>query len=299
MMILSKKAFVVFVFSALFIAACSPKIDITQLRQEADSTFSAGNYDTALSIWQQIIAYKTKKNQPLEKSTLLQAGRSAYRAGKTDTALIYLEKLENTGYENPEMYYLLAECYREIDNLSKEIMALENYDEKFPGADRIDEVRLRLFDTYMQSENHELAMRLWPDIEQYASGDYDLLKSYFKLNEEMENESVVDSLASVILKIQSRDTDALEYLGKKYYWKAENRYNEAHEAYYANQTRTQYNKLLKELDKVTADFKRALDYFKVLYQVDPRPQYANYLGNIYARFDDDKKAKYYHKKAKE
>lgn len=299
MMNLSKKVFVFFVFSALLIAACSPKIDIAQLRQKADSTYASGQYDSALRIWQQIIAFKTKKNQPLEKYTLLEAGRSAYRAGKTDTALIYLEKLENTEYENPEMYYLLAQSYRDIDNLSKEIMALEDYDSKFPRADRIEDVQLRLYDTYMESENYALAMELWPEIEQQAAGNYELLKSYFRLNQKLDNASAVDSLARVILEIESNDTDALEYLGKKYYWKAENHYNEAHEAYYANQTRTQYNKLLKELEKVTADFKRALEYFKVLYQFDPKPEYANYLGNIYARFDDDEKAKYYHNKAKE
>ncbi|MCF8234762.1 MAG: hypothetical protein K9G67_14500 [Bacteroidales bacterium] len=299
MMNLNKKAFVIFVFSALLIAACSPKIDIAQLRQKADSTYTAGQYDSALRIWQQIIAFKTKKNQPLEKYTLLEAGRSAYRAGKTDTALIYLEKLENTGYENPEMYYLLAQCYRDIDNLSKEIMALEDYDNKFPRADRIEDVQLRLYDTYMESENYALAMELWPEIEQQAAGNYELLKSYFRLNQKLDNTSTVDSLARLILEIEPNDTDALEYLGKKYYRKAENRYNEAHEEYYANQTRTQYNKLLKELEKVTADFKKALEYFKVLYRLDPKPEYANYLGNIYARFDDDEKAKYYHNKAKE
>jgi len=299
MMNLSKTSIVIFLFSVLVLAACSPKIDIRQLRQQANSTYAAGEYDSALSIWQQIIAYKTKKSQPLEKFTLLEAGRSAYRAGKNDTALIYLEKLENTGYEDPEMYYLLAQCYREIDNLSKEIMALEDYVDKFPRAERIGEVRLRLFDTYIESENYKLAMDLWPDINQQAAGNYDLIKSYFRLNKELDNSSRLDSLASVILKIEPNDADALEYLGKKYYWKAENLYNEAHEAYYANQTRTQYNKLLKTLDKVTADFKRALEYFKVLYQLSPRPEYANYLGNIYARFDDDEKAKYYHNKAKE
>jgi hypothetical protein len=65
-------------------------------------------------------------------------------------------------------------------------------------------------------------------------------------------------------------------------------------AYEENKTRKQYARLLKAFKIVTVDFKLSLDYYTRLYKLYPRPEYAKYLGNIYARLSDEKNAKYYH-----
>jgi hypothetical protein len=49
---------------------------------------------------------------------------------------------------------------------------------------------------------------------------------------------------------------------------------------------------------VTAEFKLALTYFDKLYAVNPSPDYAKYIGDIYNRLDDKKKADYYYEKSK-
>jgi tetratricopeptide (TPR) repeat protein len=59
----------------------------------------------------------------------------------------------------------------------------------------------------------------------------------------------------------------------------------------------QYARLLKAFKIVTLDFKQSLDYYMRLYNLYPKPEYAKYLGNIYARLSDEKNAKYYHDKA--
>ena len=64
-------------------------------------------------------------------------------------------------------------------------------------------------------------------------------------------------------------------------------------AYEKNKTRKQYNVLVKELDLVTADFKKALPYLEKLWKQNPGKEYAGYFANIYARFGDEKKAGYY------
>jgi len=87
----------------------------------------------------------------------------------------------------------------------------------------------------------------------------------------------------------------LDWTAKKYFWKAENRYQDELKAYEKNKTNKQYNKLLKALDIVSADFKTSLDYFKKFYTIDPNPGTAKYLGNIYNRLDDKKKADYYYR----
>jgi hypothetical protein len=68
-------------------------------------------------------------------------------------------------------------------------------------------------------------------------------------------------------------------------------------AYEENKTRRQYDILVKAFKTVTVDFKRSLEYYTRLYNLYPKPEYARFLGNIYARLSDEKNAKYYQGKA--
>jgi hypothetical protein len=88
-------------------------------------------------------------------------------------------------------------------------------------------------------------------------------------------------------------------MAKKYYNIAENRYQAEMKAYENNKTRKQYALLLEALDEITEEFKISLGYFETLYRLNPRPVYANYMGNIYVRFNDQEKADYYLNLAKE
>ena len=69
-------------------------------------------------------------------------------------------------------------------------------------------------------------------------------------------------------------------------------------AYKAKRTNSQYSRLLKALEQVYPDFRKSRDYYLKLYKIDPKKEYANYLGNIFTRLDDKEKAEYYYKKAK-
>ncbi len=126
-----------------------------------------------------------------------------------------------------------------------------------------------------------------------------MLEGYFITNKALENDSVCNILASELLKLDENNLAGLDWEAKKYFWQAENLYKDEMEAYEKNKTNRQYNKLLKSLDVVSADFKTSLGYFKTLYELDPSPKYAKYLGNIYNRLDDKPKADYYYSKAEE
>ncbi|MCA1759428.1 MAG: hypothetical protein LC658_06640, partial [Bacteroidales bacterium] len=81
----------------------------------------------------------------------------------------------------------------------------------------------------------------------------------------------------------------------KIYHQAEERYQREMKKYENNRTRSQYRILLKELDKVTANFRVALVYFEKLWELKPesRKDYAGYMSNIHLRFNDEQKANYY------
>ena len=101
-----------------------------------------------------------------------------------------------------------------------------------------------------------------------------------------------------ILKLDASNITALEYYAEKYFWKAENLYVSEMKAYKNKKTSSQYKKLLKALEQVWPNYKKSRNYFLKLYKIDPKPEYAKYLGNIYTRYDDKEKAAYYNKRAK-
>jgi hypothetical protein len=181
-----------------------------------------------------------------------------------------------------------------MDNLSKELEALEIYNNEYAAGKDISAVKARLFQIYVETENWDKAKETWPAIQAEAKNSISLTEDYFVTNEALKNDSVCDLLAGELLNLDENNLVGLDWMAKKYFWQAENRYKNEMEAYDKNKTNRQYNKLLKALDIVSADFKTSLGYFKTLYGLNPAPQYAKYLGNIYNRLDDKKKADYYY-----
>ncbi len=281
------------------IASCSGGIDIVKMKENGTRAYQAGDYDSSLTIWKKIIHYNLKRNNDVGGDIYTEAGKSALALGQTDEAIHYMEKAEKTGYESPDLYAAQASVYKKIDNLSKEIMALEDYYQKFPEASGINEIKIRLFETYVESENWPLAIDIWPELQTLSEERPELREGYLIVNRELGNGKVCDEIAEKLIYADPDNTIALEYLAKKYYWKAENLYKSEHDKYYKNRTRKQYAKLVKALKRVTADFKVSLKHFEKLYKKNPLPEYAKYIGNIYGRFDDEEKARYYHNKAKQ
>jgi hypothetical protein len=136
---------------------------------------------------------------------------------------------------------------------------------------------------------------MWEKMDSAAKNEITNLKTYFKINRELENAAVCDSVSQVILQKEPENVDALLWNGEKYYWLGENRYQREMEKYNNNKTNKQYKILLAELDLATADFKKALPYFEKLWKIEPGEKYASYFANIYARFGDEDKVNYYKK----
>lgn len=251
-----------------------------------------------MSAYEQSIASYENRGKQKECPVYCKAGQAALALGQNDKALGFFEKAKYTASENAETYIGLSSCYRKIDNLSKEMDALQTYLEKYPEGQEKQKVSDRLFAIYTESENWEKAVTLWPSVKAQADSNHRLLEDYLIVNEALHNTKSCDSTANVLLHVDKRNKIALAWKGKKYYHLAENRYQKEMKAYEAHKTRKQYAHLLKAFKKVTADFKLSLNYFKPLYRLDPKPIYARYLANIYKRLDDKAKAQYYRSKAK-
>lgn len=294
------KIYNLLIFSLLtsLILSCSSGKQITSTIQQGQMAYQSGNYETALKSYEDVIAYYDQNDQSKECPVYFEAADAAIQLGQKEKAIDYLKKDQYSNHVYPETYYALAGLYREKDNLSKELEELETYETKYSDGNRLIEVRTRLFELYVESQNWEKAESEWNNLPIETVSNTSKLEEYFIVNSALERDSLCGVIAADLLKLDENNKIGLKWTAEKYFWQAEKRYAAELKAYEANKTNKQYKKLLKALDVVSADFKTSLGYFKKLYLLDPTQQYAKYLGDIYNRLDDRKKADYYYRIAK-
>ncbi len=281
-------------FIILILHSCATQ----KLTGEGETAYQAGDYGSALNAWDQVIEKYESKGERADAGIYYKAGLAARELDQPKKARDYLETAEYLEFSSPRLYATLAEINKKFDNLSKEIEALEGYHKNYPQGDRINAVTVRLFETYVESEQWKKAADIWPEIKNQAQSDSDLLTQYLTVNKKLENDALCNKLSDQILELDPDNTIALEWNARRYFWKAEDVYVKEMKDYKNNRTTSQYDRLLNKLDEVYPTFEKSLDYFLKLYEVDPKPKYAEYIGNIYKRLQEEDKADYYYEKAK-
>ncbi len=287
------------VFMLAWGCASTSKTHNVSMQQTADQLFEKGDFDQALTVYEKIIQSCLSEKRTAECAAYGKAGLAALETGKINKAVDYLKMDTYTPFATEETYFGLTRAYRQIDNLSKELMALEDYTEKHSSGNHISKVNDRLFEVYVESENYPEAMQMWPQLNTEAQSRIEMLDLWFTVNLEMENNQEVDRLADVLLQNNPQHVAALEWKAEKSYGKAENDYQREMQAYENKRTNKQYQIMLKALDDITAEFKIALGFYEKLYSIDPKSEYASYMSNIYVRFNDKEKADYYRRKAED
>ena len=285
------------VFVLSLIASCAIMRPSTPLSAEAHEYFVEGNHEQALELYEAFIGAHADNVLQIPDTVYRDAGLSAFYLDNHTKALEYLNLIRHSEDTNAPTHYALAIMNREIDNLSREITALESYVKNYPGEEHFEKMRIRLFEVWVESRNYEKAYELWPEVEDEAALKEPLLNDYFTVLKALEKEEALYETASSLHDLNPDNTDALDFLARHYFWKAENRYQSEMEAYERNRTHRQYAQLLRALDVLNADFRKSLSYFLHLYELDPQPRHARLIGNIYLRFNDESKARYYHRKA--
>ncbi|WP_340112374.1 tetratricopeptide repeat protein [Maribellus mangrovi] len=279
----------------IFLAGCSSTSQLTTLKSNAENFENAGDHSQAFKAWKSYLDQTSIEE--VTGAEFAKAAQTAYKAGQTEQAISWFDQARYKSFSSADMYQTLGAIYRNQDNISKELSALEYYTENY-GTEN-SEVNTRLFSIYSEIDEFEKAENAWDEMSASEKNTENHLVNYLVINEKLENEAIADSVATEILKINPDQPDALERMAKKYYWAGQNRYDREMKAYEQNKTRKQYRILLEELDKVTADFKKALPYLKKLWKQNPGKEYAAYFANIYARFGNEEKAEYYKKYIKQ
>jgi tetratricopeptide (TPR) repeat protein len=286
-----------FVGALLLFVACSTNKEVVQMRDLGNSSFTEGDYTSALNEFTELINAAEQNGGLAKLEDYEGAGKSAHALGMTDKALAYFEKAKDLKSADELVYYGLADIYHLKENISKEIRYLEYYQKEYPTGTHFSMIQIRLFEAYIATESWEQGQALWPQVKDNEQFYEVLVEGYFKINMALKNDEESQKLAKELLKINDNNKLALEYNAKHYFWKAENLYQGEMAAYNKKKTNSQYAKLLMALNVVTVDFKRSRDYFEKLYKAEPLKEYARFLGNIYARLDDKAKSRYYKSKS--
>lgn len=269
-----------------------------QKQQEANSAYGSGDFQKALALYDEIIEIKKTQNKRVDSTIYQNAGVAAWELKQTDKAIQYLEIAKRYPIATEKTYIVLAKAFLEKDNLSKEITNLDTYITKYPQGQEIKDAQKQLFFAYVRSENWESASKLWPTFDSKTQNEAKLLTAYFKVCKKLDYKNQLDKIANQLLKLDANNIDAIEFFAEKYYYLAENSYVKEMKAYQANKTDKQYQQLLAAYKIYFENYRIARDYFLRLYQLDPKPRYATFLGNIFTRYENKEKADYYYNLAK-
>lgn len=284
----------VFAFSA-----CTVSKQMKQLDTEAQQRYNEASYAEAFDLYGEIISIKTQQGKEVETTVYQNAGIAAWHVGKFTDAINYLEKVKERSSTNAQTYYYIAKAYLKVDNLSREITNLEEFTKIYADKEEITEVNHQLFMAYVRSENWDKAYTQWPLLSSNQQEEVLTIEAYIKVTRQLGYTDKLLPIASKLLKSDSKNVLALEVLAMYYYNLGEDSYQVEMKAYEKNRTNKQYKQLLEALKVINENFKISRDYFERLYKLNPEPKFANYLGNIYTRFDNKSQANYYYRKAKQ
>lgn len=284
------------VIALLICTSCSMTKSFEQMAQDAQTQSGQGNYQQALAAYQQLInQYGTADN--FNAGVYLEAAACAREVGNESLAFEWYDQARLAGKENAPMWAYLAGHYQEIDNLSKEFTALKKLYDSYEQSDEATAKRARFFEVLAETDNFEKAYAQWPLLSAQAKVDVRVLEKQIIVCNALGKTDELCRAADELLKLEPQNKLALMNAARARYTRAETIYQREMKAYSARKTRSQYNKLLKALKGITADFRFARDKFELLYREEPTPKVANYLSNIYLRLDNKGKSAYWKKLA--
>lgn len=295
MLMMSKKLIFPATYALLtaLLVACAVSTKNKQFSADARQAFERNDFETALDSYEKLIA----NSKDVNGETWNKAGIAAWEVGQTEKAIEYLENAKKRNGADALGLFTLAKAYRKIDNLSREIVNLklcvgQNSPELVPQA------QATLFDAYVRSENWQLADSLWSALGSNYQNDNKFKVGYLMVNKKLKNFEKAEALARELIKADKSNIEALEFLGEFHFNRADELYVSEMRAYEKNRTTKQYKQLTEALKRVNADYKLSRDYFETLYKLNPNRKYAQYLGNIYTRFENKQKADYWYRLAK-
>ncbi len=267
--------------------ACNPLAKLPGIQSEADIAFEHNNFQKAYTLYQQYIKLSTDNNSQVNDDIYLKMAQTSGKLDKLDEAgKLYTQLIEKT--ENESLLLEYAQLLQKNSKTQLETDLWNSHDIKDMQL-QIQKTE-RLIALYAASQN--------PDevINTYANkGDIMVSKeatmAYVSALEQTNNKVEAAKVCNTLVKAYPNYIPALEWKGKYYYEKADTRYKAEMAQYNKNKNATSYAYLLRDLKKVSADFRIARDTFEQLRKQYPENKtYIKYLKNCYLRLEQKAEA---------
>jgi tetratricopeptide (TPR) repeat protein len=276
----------IILLSVFTIASCSTLKKSPLSLSDADKALKEKNYSEALTILEKLIA--TYEANGTSDTTLAyeKAGNAASALGDTLKAERYYKMAVYHQTATAPVYVFLADYYKKLDNLSKEVMALEGLAEHYPTSAEAEITYPRLFTYYVNTSQWDQAVGIWMKIPQDQKV-LPLLSDWLNVCIKRKDAEAADIAAQEVLTADSQNRSAMLWKAQRFYDKGEARYQQEMADYEKNKTHAQYAKLTKGLEFSTSDFRSALKLFEKVYKMQSESSVALMISNIYARFGDE------------
>ena len=270
---------------------------LSQNPSTTDSITISLNMDTldftTISEWESYFAQMATNRNDVLPENYAKAANIAFKEGNMILSIIWYTEAKNGSYVSPEMYSQLVSIYKFIGDLTEEMNTINLYIETFPQGKEAGALKERLFEMYYLQNNFEMASKTFNCLHDSSKVKENLLSSYFKHQRKNNMKEACDTIAEKLIRINPKNIEALEWLSEKFYRLGESRYQEALKKYEQNKNAVTYHYMTQDFKKSTDDFKKAISYFEVLWEMNPSPTYARYLATIYTRFENKSKVDYY------
>ena len=107
----------------VFVSACGTPVQTVNYQQLAEEASLNSDYKMAIEKWNQYISDQKAKELDVEPKAYAELGKAYFQLENYELAESNFEMAEQKGYSDNQMYVMMAQRYRMIDNLSKELSA--------------------------------------------------------------------------------------------------------------------------------------------------------------------------------
>ncbi|MCU4162505.1 tetratricopeptide repeat protein [Carboxylicivirga caseinilyticus] len=278
-----RKILIISLSALLF--ACNPLAKLPNLQTSADEAFNNKDFQNSYTLYKQYIQLATSNGAEVSDQIYHNLAKSSGKLSKIDEAIeIYSSLLKKN--EDSALFTEYAQLLQDNNRVKDEIDLWNKTENETLQSQKID----RLISLYAKTESYDALIEVVSNKgEVKLSNEATML--YIGALEKSDNKVEAAKVCNQLVKEQADYIPALEWKGKYYYEKAEARYKAEMAEYNKNKNATTYAYLLRDLKKVSADFRIARDTFETLHEMTPEDKsYIKYLKNCYLRLEQKAEA---------
>ncbi|MBS2098771.1 tetratricopeptide repeat protein [Carboxylicivirga linearis] len=280
------KKYLILSLSALLFA-CNPLNKLPGLQSGAEQAFSSNDFQKSYTLYKQYIELANNNDTEVSDNIYLKLAQVSGELGKMEEASkLYYSLLEKN--ESSELINEFATLLQSKGTNQQEIDLWNKFelDDENLKSTKVD----RLINLYSKTESYDAVIEVVANKGNIALSN-DATMQYITALENTDSKIEAAKVCNQLVKEQPDYIPALEWKGKYYYEKADARYKAEMAKYNKNKNATTYAYLLRDLKKVSADFRVARDTFETLRKYDAENKsYIKYLKNCYLRLEQKAEA---------